>query len=827
MKNIELLAPAGDYDSFLAAVENGANAVYLGGKILNARQLAGNFDSRELSRALKYAHVRDVNIYLAMNTLISDSEMQIALDFIKEAYLMGIDGIIVQDLGFASLVRGMFLDLHLHASTQMTTYNLEGVRLLEKLGFKRVVLARELSLGEIQYICKNTQLEIETFIHGALCICYSGQCLMSSIIGGRSGNRGKCAQPCRLPYSLVEENTVSKDNIHNPRYIMSPKDQSTVQFIGEIANSGVKSLKIEGRMKNPEYVATVVRIYRNYLDRIQDSDKTGVEKKDLKQLAQIFNRGGFSKGYYFGKSGMDMMCPEKPKNWGIYLGKVLGYDSGRSMVTLKLEEQLSIGDGVEIWTEENESPGSVVSWIGTGGKKIDHAEPGMVVGIERISGNIRKGDSAYKTSDKKLNTEARESFSGRYRRKVKVKCSFKLEQGRPALLKVSDSRNDHVEAWGTVLPEKALNKPLSSERLSEQLGKTGATPFEISSFEINIDDDISLPISEINELRRKALEELEHRRENKYQRVIRPDEASNRYSCLNQELKNKPPLISAYFMNPVEGLDYSAVKADRIYLPFAYFTGAGRNELEEICRRKMGEVFLWLPSITKGNYDKLIKSRVNIPSESGADGILAANTGSLEYFLGRENIKLVCDYSFNIFNSDSLGELCALGLSGAVLSPELNLEQIRNIKSYKSFEKEIITYGRIPLMTSEYCPAGSIQGGFTNGKTCNKPCQKKMFKLKDRKGMEFPVVCDRIDCRSTILNANLLFIADSFKDIKEWGVDYIRLNISDEKTEEIYDLAALHRYALENGGKLPDKYKNLIDKIKSFGFTKGHYFRGV
>lgn len=305
---LELLAPCGDWEAFMAAVENGADAVYVGGKLFNARQYASNFDEEKIKEVIHYAHVRDVNVYQTMNILISDSEMREALKALERSYLAGIDGVIVQDIGLASLIRKLYPDLALHASTQMTVYNLQGVKLLEELGFKRVVLARELSLEEIQYITENTSLEVEVFVHGALCVCYSGQCLMSSIIGGRSGNRGKCAQPCRLPYQLLEvgEGSGLPQRKANRGYFMSPKDLCSVDILDKIIKSGVKSLKIEGRMKSAEYVATVVRIYRKYLDRLfesTDSRNEGIVEKDMKDLLQIFNRGGLLKRISGRKNG--------------------------------------------------------------------------------------------------------------------------------------------------------------------------------------------------------------------------------------------------------------------------------------------------------------------------------------------------------------------------------------------------------------------------------------------------------------------------------------------------------------------------------------------
>ncbi|MDF2523853.1 MAG: peptidase, partial [Clostridiales bacterium] len=369
-KNIELLAPAGDWDAFIAAVESGADAVYLGGKLFNARQFAGNFDNEHLKKALDYAHVRGINIYLTLNTLLTDSEIKQAVDYVEEAYLMGIDGVIVQDLGFAGFLRKYIPQLDLHASTQMTVYNPEGVKVLEQLGFKRVVLARELTIEEINRIVKNTSIEVEVFNHGALCVSYSGQCLMSSMIGGRSGNRGKCAQPCRLPYQLLQNGKVVENK--SGRYLLSTKDICSLNELDKLINTGIRSLKIEGRMKNPEYVATVVKTYRKYLDMLQDrnvdNSKYKVEKQDMRDITQIFNRGGFTTGYLNGKPGKDLMSYEKPKNWGVLLGEVISYDNYSKLVTIKLSEDIAIGDGMEIWNEDEESPGTIVTEIKVNGK---------------------------------------------------------------------------------------------------------------------------------------------------------------------------------------------------------------------------------------------------------------------------------------------------------------------------------------------------------------------------------------------------------------------------------------------------------------------------
>lgn len=305
----ELLSPVGDFECLKAAVQNGADAVYFGASQFSARASAKNFDLEELKNAIEYAKLRNVKTNLTLNTLIKNDEFEDAVFLASKAYEFGIDAIIVQDLGLAKFLINNFPDLHIHASTQMTVHNLEGVKLLEKLGFKRVVLARELSSLEIKQICENSDIEIEAFVHGALCMSYSGRCLFSSMIGGRSGNRGKCAQPCRLPYELVCDN-----NVLDKGYLLSPRDLCSLEFLPELVNSGVKCYKIEGRMKTPEYVATVTRIYRKYLDKIINNEPYIIDNKDKKDLMQVFNRGNFSSGHFFSSENKDLVYSEKSNN---------------------------------------------------------------------------------------------------------------------------------------------------------------------------------------------------------------------------------------------------------------------------------------------------------------------------------------------------------------------------------------------------------------------------------------------------------------------------------------------------------------------------------
>lgn len=344
--NIELLSPAGDLECVIAAVQNGADAVYIGVSSFSARASATNFSLEELKKVIDYAHIRNAKVHLALNTLIKNNEFSDAISIAEKAYEYGIDAIIVQDLGLASTLISSFPKLPIHASTQMTIHNIRGVKALERMGIKRVVLARELSISEIEYICRNSNIEIETFVHGALCISYSGQCLFSSMVGGRSANRGKCAQACRLPYQLLQN-----DKVIDNGYLLSPRDLCGLDFLPALIEAGVKSFKIEGRLKSPEYVATVTRIYRKYIDLYFSSNPYEINEKDRKDLLQVFNRGNFSAGHLDKEPNLNLVFKEKQNNMGIYIGNVANYNAKKGHVTLNLNDKVAIGDFI---TFENE-----------------------------------------------------------------------------------------------------------------------------------------------------------------------------------------------------------------------------------------------------------------------------------------------------------------------------------------------------------------------------------------------------------------------------------------------------------------------------------------
>lgn len=908
-KKIELLAPAGNRDALHAAVENGADAVYLGGKLFNARQQAENFDMETLREELRYAHARDVSIYLTLNTLLRDDEIEQALAYAEEAWDAGIDGIIVQDIGLAGALRTRLPELPLHGSTQMTVYDLEGARALEEMGFQRVVTARELTLDQAAAIVSGTSLEVEIFVHGALCVCYSGQCLMSSLIGGRSGNRGNCAQPCRLPYRLIGNGSRSdkasnagtgafSSRTAHPRYLLSPKDMCALDHLGEIADAGIRSLKIEGRMKSPEYVATVVRIYRKYLDIALKQLERGagtyieVDERDRHDLLQIFNRGGFSSGYLMGKSGSDMMTYEKPNNSGIFIGTAAAYDSRQQTVSIRLEDDLSVGDGIEVWTGGSDSPGGIVSIIRVGGKNVRKASKGDHAEIGCFKGKISPGRKLYKTTDTELNRTARESFSGKNNKRIRIRGKVILKAGMPLTLTVDDGSGHVLRSEGTVLPQAAVSKPLTEERLKEQIGKTGSTPFLFSELAVDMDDGLIVPVSEINEVRRKVLDMLYNVRANRHENrssngggtdvtagsnVISglhshtgPNVATGLYSddgsaeravsdiYKNTDRTSAVPLISMYFYRWNKDLDLAGLGADRIYLPVSAYTRPGCAEAAKEARSSGVEVFYWLPAITSGNYEKVIEGFLQKhvrkadgsdkaiwidDPDQGADGILAANIGTLHRLRGIRGMKLAGDISLNLLNARSVLGTAAYGTGSVAISVELTIQQIfemlkemKNISDiipgagqngYRRPLIEAAVYGRLPLMTSEYCPVGSVEGGFRASSKCSGCCAKGSYMLEDRLGKGFPVLCDNIDCRSIILNSNVLFVPDSMGSLVKAGVDIFRFYIWDEDPVTIRELVGLYRASAAGSAVEAAACAGLVERVKAAGFTKGHYYRGV
>ena len=763
---IELLSPVGDFDCLKAAVQNGANAVYFGSNLFSARAFAKNFDELELEQAINYAKLRGVKTHLTLNTLIKDEEFEDAINVAKKAYEFGIDAIIIQDLGLARFLIKNFPKLEVHASTQMTTSNLEGVKKLQDLGFKRVVLSRECSLSEIEHICNNSKIDIEVFTHGALCISYSGQCLFSSMVGGRSGNRGQCAQPCRLPYSLF-----SNDKEIDKGYLLSPRDLCSLQNLPDLISAGVKSLKIEGRMKSSTYVATVTRIYRKYIDLAykylnKEISKYEIDKKDIQELMQVFNRGGFSSGHLLDKPNKKLIYPQKPNNMGITLGKTLKFNPNKGLITVKLENKISIGDGISF---ENESTKYTISELMNNKSNIKTAEAGSIVTFGRMKGNIKVGDTIYKIVDKNLFSTVQNSLNDETI-KIKLNCNLEIKANQKISVSIKCIDYNIEDSFiFDYVPDIAKNAPITTEKILNQFNKTLYTCFEFNPIKIDLDDNLFIPTSIINEIRRQAINRIEEKILNSFKRKL-DLKFENNFTNNNSTIQEKALLLNKLNIN----YDYSKLKHfDKIYIPLKNFAEKKYTDILKILEKK-SNLYIYMPVVVKDRYLNTIESLVkNALKNFDIKGAVVSEISSIHLF---KNMDIIANYNFNIFNSYSAFELEKIGVSNITLSPELTSDELSKIK-YDN--KEVIVYGKIPLMTMSYCLLGKSNKCYTE---CKHLCLKDNdYYLKDRYNFKFRVIPDNIQTLTTIYNSRNIAIYNI-------NANCLRFDILNETIEEINTL---------------------------------------
>ena len=779
----------GDFECLKAAVQNGADSVYFGASNFNARASATNFDLSDLKKAIAYAKLRGVKTHLTLNTLIKNDEFEEAVLLAEKAYEFGIDAIIVQDLGLATTLIKNFPDLPIHASTQMTIHNLEGVLEAQKLGFKRVVLSRELSLDEIAYICKNSEIEIETFIHGALCISYSGQCLFSSMVGGRSGNRGKCAQPCRLPYKLVSS---KKDEptytINNEAYLLSTRDLCGLEFIPDLINAGVMCFKIEGRMKAPSYVATVTRIYRKYIDLALSDKPYVIDVQDKKELMQVFNRGGFSYGHLSSKPNKDLIYDKKPNHMGIYIGNVSNFKPNKGHIFFNLKDSIAIGDTIQF---EKETTKYTVSELMVKGKNMNMVNKKDLVEIGRMKGNINIGDKIYKIASKELSNNAKLSYEGE-NKKVKLSAYMNIEKGKPISITVSTLNSDN-EVWDNItvtktsdiIPLEASSRPIDKERIISQLSKTKDTIFEFEEINIDLEENTFIPsISSLNELRRNCLEEIYNignSRVNRKGKNVKLDLAPTK----SKTSKTKKISVLLNILN--KNIDYTKLKnVDNLYIPLKYFYDK-KYEEQLLTLSDTFNTYIYLPSVIKANYRNILINVIeNSIHKYHIKGFVISNISSY-IFMNKikekyeDKFEYIANYTMNVFNNYTEKMLGKLGVKKVTVSPELDSSAIESITNNKFSKSELIVYGKVPLMTSNYCLLGNTNKCYP---TCGLKCKEDVkYYLKDRLGFNFRVVPDNIQTITTIYNSKTTSISGS-----NFNVDSYRIDILDEDVDEINNI---------------------------------------
>lgn len=749
MKELELLAPAGSLKTLKAVIHAGADAVYLGGSMFGARAYANNFNEEELLEAIRFGHIHGRKIILAVNTLLKEYELGQLYDYLRPYYEAGVDAVIVQDMGVMEFIKTHFPNLPIHTSTQMTITNVEGARLLKEQGVERVVTAREMSLEEIQRIHDEVGVELESFIHGALCYCYSGQCLFSSIIGGRSGNRGRCAQPCRLSYEVLQgEKSLTG---HHATPILSLKDMCTLPFLYELADHGVYSFKIEGRMKTPEYAAGVVSIYRKYMDSYLDGSRIPVEKKDIRALLELGNRGGFTNGYYYHHNDSDMLSGESASH--------------------------------------NKSEGV-------------------------LQDNIRR---------EYVDTELKEKIKGKLILNKECPAKIEVQYGK---IKVS-YQGDMVLV--------AQNRPLTKEVVTEKITKTGNTPFVFENLEVTMDDDIFMPVNQLNQLRRGALEALEEALLKPYERtlpeLVETSSAETDRQTTGNAIKEKQ--ISGQSLSQTSGQQSAdsstevrvliedaeqlpaVLKADfvdTVYLDCMLYT---RENLihklsEDIDRVHASDkkAFYVFPFIFRQQtslfYEKIMPELKKLP----LDGIMVRSLDEIAFIKewGNENWQMVSDSNLYTYSNEAAEYFYRLGMIQDTIPVELNRKEILRRENSRS---EMIIYGRLPLMITAQCIHKNTLGCMH---------QHKVLNLKDRYSVHFPVKNFCSECYNVIYNSLPVCLFKEDVTVKKIAPAAVRLSFTTETEEETEQILTIYGDIYKNGGILGQMPMEC---------TNGHFKRGV
>ena len=711
----ELLAPVGNMECLKAAINAGCDAVYLAGRNFGARSFAGNFSNEELIEAINICHLYGVKVYVTVNTLVYDVEVERFINYIDFLHKNNVDAVIMQDIGMIDLVRKTYPNLEIHASTQLHIHNLEGVKLCEELGIKRVVLARETPIELIEEIKNNTNLELEIFIHGALCMSYSGECLISSLIGNRSGNRGTCAQSCRQTYSLEIDGKIVEKN----KYLLSTKDLNTLDYLGNLIDIGVNSLKIEGRMKRPEYVYLVTSIYRRAIDNYKKSGKTNITDKDIKELKKIFNRG-FTKGFIFNEDNDNFVNTHRPNHIGIEIGKVIEYKNNQ--IKIKLTDDLNINDGIRIIGDND--TGTTITIMYKNGSRVSSACKGDVISIP-IKDKVNVNDIVVKTTDYNQLKELENKIN--INKKIKIKGTCTLKIGDPIKLIVSDYKNE-VELTSDYIVEKAQKSETTIERITEQLKKLGDTIYTFDEFNIESDSNIFVPINKLNELRREVMHILNEKR------LYKTDYKKEKYDiCVDnfEKVNKKSVLINTYEHYLKEKDNYDIIYVDNKKL---------FDKLKDSkCVLKLPRVLEYIP-----NYN---------------NNLLVGELGSIYKY---KNVDT--DFSLNILNSYSVAFMHSIGVNKVTLSQELNYKQVKTlIENYES------RYKKHPNLEV-------IISGYEEAMICKYNMLKKYNK-------DSGYLIDRFNNKYKIVSKdNLMYIYNFRKrDLKEnyfdIGVNYIRINM--------------------------------------------------
>lgn len=789
---VEILAPAGSFESLKAAVSAGADAIYTGGTMFGARAYANNLTEEELLEAIDYVHLHGRKIYLTVNTLLKNQELEEQLyQYLLPYYKQGLDAVIVQDIGVLRFVRKHFPDMAIHASTQMTLTGVDGARFLQEEGATRVVTARELSLSEVRHIYEATDVEIESFVHGALCYCYSGQCLFSSFLGGRSGNRGQCAQPCRLMYKEAGQ----KD----AKYLFSLKDICTLELIPELIEAGIYSFKIEGRMKKPEYVAAVTSIYKKYTDLYLELKQNGKGKKDFSVsekdkllLMDMYNRGGFHTGYYKTQNGREMLSLERPNHAGVPAIKVIK-KQGRMIIGKTLTD-LNPQDVIELPTRKGkEKPDNYTCKYGL--------SKGKEITISAFSDTpVQKGEILNRIRNSMMIEEIHKEYVDR-KIKEKINGKFTLSVGDSAKLELTMGEITIIVFGEEV--QKAVNQPMDASRIEKQMRKTGNTMFEFEHLEIVIQGDIFYPIQAMNDLRRTALEQLQVKAAEQYRRQEYPVQEDQKDKSAHTKQEEQDLILSVQTKEQFE-VAVNESQVSKIYVDCCMFSHIWEtNEIAgyiEAAHEKGKKIYLIMPYIFREPSRKKYESAYDQIFANQWDGMVIRNYESYG-FLQRHGYEgeIILEYNMYQFNQSANAFWNEKNISRYTIPLELTHQEMCQLKTDAS---ELIVYGHLPLMVSAGCV----------NKTLNRSCGKSGFTtVIDRYHKTFLVKNECDYCYNIMYNQIPFYVADKRDEIKTVGTSGVRFMFTVESKKETEDILTRYRKEQTLEGE----------------FTRGHWKKGI
>jgi len=812
----ELLAPAGDWDCARAAIENGADAVYFGLECgFNARARAANFALADLPRLMEMLHLRGLKGYATLNTLVFSDELSDFAQVIEAVATAGVDAVLVQDVGAAQFVRRICPDLPLHASTQMTMTSAETIALAEKLGCERVVLARELSIDEIVAIRRQTTMPLEVFVHGALCVAYSGQCLTSESLGGRSANRGQCAQACRLPYDLVCD---GKDvDLGNQKYLLSPQDLAAYALAPELIAAGVASFKIEGRLKTPEYVANITQHYRRAIDAAVAAQPVVFSPRDVEEMELSFSRG-FSPGWLKGCDHKMLVPATTSAKRGVRLGRIEAV--GRGRVTVELAASVKRGDGVafDCGATSDDALGGRVYEVFQAGRSL--TEPVAAGRVELTFareafdfGRLARGQTVWKTDDPELTSRLRKTFSGEdLRRRQPIDLAVTAVVGKPLVVRATLASGATCEVESEEPAVEATKHPLTEATLREQFGRLGGKPFELCGLSAEIEGRPMLPLSVLGKLRHALVERMSEVARSGVRRAVACHSYRQAEACLPTDRQALARLT--YLVRSLDQLRALLALGERsLYADFADIRQY--REALDLVHAAGAVLYPATPRIQKPDELGIFA----LLAKQGPDGVLVRNYAGLTFFRDR-GVPVVADFSFNVTNELSAEFFLGEGVERVTASYDMNREQLLALVSATEPEwLEVVIHQRMPMFHMEHCVFCAVLSPGTNKTNCGRPCDDHVVKLRDRIGVEHPLTAD-VGCRNTLFNAVPQSAAEAVPALLARGVRRFRVEFLEESADEIGRVVRAYRDLL--AGMLTGREVwTLLKAANRVGVTRG------